>query len=140
MGDAEVFQKLKEHESITYIPSKSSKIDSQVLNYIKITKNISSNKIDLIYFNRIENGRIIISRKPFVNFDSIVFFTSKRNNLFLYFFFIRACLLGRALHIKQFGIVSNKRTLFGAINNYLDIFIYSELGIWIKRKYTEIFR
>jgi len=129
-----VLQKIEENESITYIPSKSSSLDPQVINYLQITDSTESNKIDLIYFDRIENGSAIILRKPFINFDSIVFLTNKKSKLSLLLILIKACFLGRTLHIKQFGVLSNKRTILGFINICLDRAIYSSLGTWMKKK------
>ena len=107
----------------------SSIIDPCVLDIVKIIR-LDKNECntDLIYFNRIEKGMQVLQRKPFISFDSIIFLKPVNNKLQMSYILVTALITGRALHVKQFCIESQKRTLLGVINNIIDRSIYSQIG------------
>ncbi|MES9901330.1 MAG: glycosyltransferase [Sedimenticola sp.] len=136
MMHSDVLLRLKDDSRVSYFPSSSSVIDPQVLNIIKIAKSISSDqkKIDLIYFDRIENGVAILQRVPFVSLDSVIFFTPVSNKLNMVFVLIKSFVTGRALHVKQFCVVTNARSMVGLANNLLDRVIYNSISVFLKGK------
>ena len=124
-----------EKEYFTYYPSDNSELDYEVLNYIKIAEKISleEGKIDFIYFNTIENGRLIRQTKPFINFDSIIFLNGKQSRLYCYFIFILSIFSKRVIHVNQFSVVSKHHTMFGNINRFLYRMSQTKAGLQLRK-------
>ena len=120
----------KQHKAYYY--SNSCIIDPCVLDVVKIIRSEECN-YDLIFFNKIERGFQVLQRKPFISLDTIIFLLPAENKFYKIYILIKALLRGRALHIKQFCVSSESKTLFGAINNTIDLCLYSKLASRVKR-------
>lgn len=110
---------LSEVAGIKYFGSPGSELDSEAVNHLKMVKKINNGSIDYIYYNRLEAGRRVISVWPFVSWDNIIFLSEQKNRFAYRLIFFKSFLLGRALHIKQFCVTSQKKTFFGRINQIL---------------------
>jgi hypothetical protein len=119
-----------EHEGTTYFSKPYSSLDLQAITpLLKILESVRSNdsEIDYIYFNRLENGKRVIPIWPFISWDSIIFFSKGRNRFSLFITFILSYFTGKALHIKQFCVFSDRATLFGRICVLVDLFAVKEI-------------
>ncbi len=116
-----VKDKLKSEKNIMYFDSKKNKINIEVLNHIEILKklNVNNNKIDYVYYSKVENGKQVIQRWPFISPSSIIFLTTKKYKIeYIYIYFI-SYFRGRAVRINQFCISSDYGTILGKINRHL---------------------
>ena len=111
---------LSRDAALKYFVSKRTMVDHEVLNHIEILKKINGGKIDYVYYNRLEAGRRVVSNWPFISLDSVVFLQGQKSlGAYVYMFF-KSFLLGRTVHIKQFCMVSDKKTLLGSASRFLD--------------------
>jgi hypothetical protein len=125
----------KNYPEIAYFSSIASHADYEIINHIKVVKTLVANndKVDYIYFDRLEASQRVILRWPLVNLDSIVFFTERKKSWCDIFRFLKLFFFGRSIHIKQFCVVSENVTPFGWINRRIDRVIHSKLGNYLKR-------
>ena len=111
---------LSHDRKLKYFGSKRTRVDHEVLNHIEILRKINYGKVDYVYYNRLEAGRGVFSHWPFIPWDSVVFLQRRRFlGAYVYIFF-RSFLLGRTIHIRQFCMVSDKKTLLGCVNRFFE--------------------
>lgn len=121
------------NNNIQYFGTKSSYLDMDAINIIKILKQINSNSVDYIYFNSIENGKRVINRWPFINFNNIFFLGNKKRRRAYIIIFFKSFFLSRTLHINQFYLISDHQTVNGKINRFIDRFSRTKLARWIRK-------
>jgi hypothetical protein len=111
---------------VFYISSGESKIDAQVINIVKIAK--KSPSLNLIYFNRIENGMGVRQIWPFINFDSVISFAPVSGKLHLLLKLFLAIFSGKIMHVRQFLVISEEYSITGYINMTIRRMVSSNFG------------
>ena len=113
-----------------YINSNISEIDPQIINIIKIAKKTLPAKV--IFVNRIENGRGIRQVWPFISFDSIISLTPISGKIGLLLKLFIAFFRKDLIHVQQFLVISEKRSIIGYINTAIYRIASTRPGLAIK--------
>ncbi len=128
---------LQEHDNLTeklnslgvfYFKSNVSEIDPQIINIVKTVK--QSLSVKLIIVNRIENGRGIRQVWPFISLDSVFSLIPVAGKMGLLFALFR----GDIVHVKQFLVISKKRSLVGLLNILIYRVFGTKFGLALKSK------
>ena len=125
---------ISEFSGVSYFGNKYSHLDIDVVKHLEIFKKLDKNKFHYFYYNKLEEGERVISRWPFISFDSIIFLTGKKSKFECRLIFIMSFFQGKAFQINQFSITSSKKTLLGRINRVIDELLNTELGKTFKKK------
>ena len=113
-----------------YINTNISEIDPQIINIIKIAKKTLPAKV--IFVNRIENGRGIRQVWPFISFDSIISLTPISGKIGLLLKLFIAFFRKDLIHVQQFLVISEKRSIIGYINTAIYRIASTRPGLAIK--------
>ena len=138
--DSDIYTFLNKNTNIKHFKSGTSELDIEVINHLKIINKIDFKQVDYIYYDRLENGKRVISFWPFISWDNIVFLNKQKNVLFYFIIFFKSFILGKTVHIKQFCVVSEKHTFFGNINGLIEGFLDKPVGMLIKKYFKRIIK
>jgi hypothetical protein len=91
-----------------------------VKQHLMISKLSENSCCGYVYYNIVENGRMVRQFWPFIDSRSIFFSSDNGHIIKKIFNFFYAKITHRAIHINQFVYKRNKKSLFGVINQVID--------------------
>lgn len=127
-------------KAVKYFASKTSDLDSDVGNWLGIVNKIDPKKVDYVYFDKLEKGKRVSNKWPFISLDSIIFLHKQKSTLFYLLTFVKAFFFGRTIHVRQFGVVSRKTSAVGNVNRLISKVGDKKIGLGMKKYLKKLAR